>query len=173
MANRFYDKGINAFNLAGINAPTDTIKADLVSTAYTPNTTTDQFHSTVTSSGGIIAAGVALSSKSSAAGTLSAANVIWTAVASGTGSYIVVWKDTGTDATSPLICLFDVGTGLPVVANGGDITVAWGSGQVYTLRERLRQKTARELFLDWLRGLWGGTVSEGGIWLPEPVISRS
>ena len=58
MANRFYALGVEAFLTGGIDALSDTLKLDLVSSAsYTPNTSTDQYHSTVTGSGGIIAAG--------------------------------------------------------------------------------------------------------------------
>lgn len=35
---------------------------------------------------------------------------------------IVIVKDTGTEATSPLIAYIDTATGLPIAPNGGDIT---------------------------------------------------
>ena len=38
---------------------------------------------------------------------------------------IVIYKDTGTEATSPLIAYIDTATGLPITPNGGDIIVTW------------------------------------------------
>jgi hypothetical protein len=47
----------------------------------------------------------------------------------------VIYKDTGTAATSPLIAYIDTATGLPVTPNGGDITVTWdnGSNKIFKL----------------------------------------
>jgi hypothetical protein len=116
-----------------INALTDAIKVALVSSAsYTPNLTTDQYLNIVPS-GAIIAAGVALASKTGAAGTLSANNVTWTAVSGSAAAYLLIYKDSGTASTSPLIALIDTATGLPVTPNGGDITVAWSGGSVFTI----------------------------------------
>jgi hypothetical protein len=54
---------------------------------------------------------------------LTAANTSWTTVPTGhTGSYIYLFKDTGTAATSPLICIWDTGTGIPVTTTGGNIS---------------------------------------------------
>ena len=33
---------------------------------------------------------------------------------------IVIYKDTGTEATSPLLAMIDTATGLPITPNGGD-----------------------------------------------------
>jgi len=41
---------------------------------------------------------------------------------------IVLYKDTGTDSTSPLIAFIDTATGLPITPNGGDIIVTWDNG---------------------------------------------
>ena len=41
---------------------------------------------------------------------------------------LVIYKDTGTESTSPLIMYIDTATGLPVTPNGGDITVTWDNG---------------------------------------------
>jgi hypothetical protein len=132
MANSFYTKGIEAFLEGSISALTDTIKAALVSTAYTPNLSTDQYFSIVPS-GAIIAAGVALASKTGAGGSLSAANTTWSSVSGSAASYVLIYKDTGTASTSPLICLIDTATGLPVTPNGANITVVWASGVVFTI----------------------------------------
>ena len=41
---------------------------------------------------------------------------------------IVIYKDTGSEATSPLIAYIDTATGLPITPNGGDIIVTWDNG---------------------------------------------
>ena len=41
---------------------------------------------------------------------------------------IVIYVDTGTEATSPLIAYIDTATGLPITPNGGDIIVTWDNG---------------------------------------------
>lgn len=175
MANAFYAKGIEAFLEGSIAALTDTIKASLVSNAsYTPNLTTDQFYSIIPG-GAIIAAGVALSSKTGAGGTLSAANTIWTAVSGTAAAYIAIWKDTTVAGTSPLICLIDTATGLPVTPNGGDITAAWSSGQVFTLFRGLdpaREPGLTRLLWEWLNEALRipARRGPGGLWIPKPQI---
>ena len=172
MANAFYAQGIDAFLAGSIAYSSDTIKVDLVSSAsYTPNLSTDQYHSTVTSSGGIIAAGVALASKTHSGGTASAANTVWTAVTGGAAAYIVIWKDTGTDSTSPLIGLIDTATGLPVTPNGGDITAAWSSGQIFTLKVGVKDAD-RAKVQRWLNARWEQVCdwvrAPGGlVWTPQ------
>jgi hypothetical protein len=41
---------------------------------------------------------------------------------------LVIYKDTGTAASSPLIAFLDSGTGLSITPNGGSVTVSWDSG---------------------------------------------
>lgn len=51
----------------------------------------------------------------------------WTGIDAGTIQAVVVFRDTGSAATSPLISYHD--TGFPKVTNGGDLTVNWaGAG---------------------------------------------
>lgn len=174
MANSFYSKGIEAFLEGSIAALSDTIKASLVTTGYTPALTTDQYYSVI-SGGNITAAGVALSSKTGAAGTLSAANLIWTSVSGSTSSYIPLYKDTGSASTSPLLLLIDTATGLPVTPNGGDITVAWNSGQVCTLCQGIDPAKEPGL-LKWIWEQFNDVLriparrGPGGLWIPVPRL---
>jgi hypothetical protein len=168
MANKFYDHGIEAFLEGSIAALADTIKAALLSSAsYTPNYSTDQYFSVIPG-GAIIAAGVALSGKTGAAGTLSASNLTWSSVSGAQAAYICLYKDTGTSSTSPLIALIDTATGLPVTPNGGDITVAWASGQVFTLKEAVTDRD--RALVETLRRLWGSVRDSRLLWLPEPSL---
>lgn len=127
MANALYDLGRQGFLDGSIDWDTDTIKVVLVR-GYTVNLATHQFLSDVTGGGGgtIVATSAALGSKTVAAGVADAADVTFTAVASGAAiPYIIVYKDTGTATTSRLIAYIDTATNLPVTPNGGDIVVQW------------------------------------------------
>ena len=53
-------------------------------------------------------------------------DVTWTGINAGTAAACVVYKDTGNNATSPLIAYIDSG-GFPVTTNGGDLTITWNS----------------------------------------------
>lgn len=127
MANALYAKGKEALLSGAINIPTDTIKAILVSNGYTPNINTHQYLSSLEAYR--LNTDQTLGTKSITSGVVDAADVTWTAVAVGaTGSYVALYKDTGSAATSPLIALFDTITNFPVSTNGGDITVQWDNG---------------------------------------------
>jgi hypothetical protein len=41
---------------------------------------------------------------------------------------VVIYKDTGSPASSPLLAYIDAITGFPLATNGGDITVQWDNG---------------------------------------------
>lgn len=179
MANSFYALGLKAYLDGGIATLSDTIKAGLWSSAsYTPNLTTDQYFGIAVAGGAIIAAGVALGTKTTTAGTFSAANTLWTSVSGGAAAYVGIYKDTGTANTSPLLALFDTATGLPVTPNGGDITAAWSSGQVYTLFQGLdptKEPGLVRALWEWFNDHLGWEVRRGrsGLWLPSPVIQLS
>lgn len=127
MANALYDLGRQAFLEGSIAYLTDNIKAVLVSSGYTPSTTTHQFLSDIPG-GSRVATSGNLASKTSTAGVANAAAVTFTAVTGAQCLYLVLYKDTGTAATSPLIAIFDTATGLPVTPSGGDITITWDTG---------------------------------------------
>ncbi|MNC44515.1 hypothetical protein D3C75_934250 [compost metagenome] len=52
----------------------------------------------------------------------------FTAVTGASIEAIVIYADTGTESTSPLIAFIDTATGLPITPNGGDIIVTWDNG---------------------------------------------
>lgn len=128
MANALYTKAKEAFLTGSIDWNTDTIKAVLVSTGYTPVPATDQFLTAIPG-GSIIATSPAFTGASDTGGVADANNLTFAAVGGVTvGTYLVIYKDTGSSATSPLIAIIDTATGLPVTPNGGDITIAWDTG---------------------------------------------
>jgi len=58
-----------------------------------------------------------------------AADATWLTVLAGdTFEGVVIYKDTGVEATSPLLAYIDTITGFPLASNGGDITVQWDNG---------------------------------------------
>jgi hypothetical protein len=127
MANALYKLGAQAILNGDIDLDSDTIKVSLVKNTYAQNLTTDQFYSTI--SAYVLDTDVTLSGKSIALGVFDADDATWAAVAGGdTAEAVVIWKDTGNPATSPLIAYIDTITGFPIATNGGDIVAQWDSG---------------------------------------------
>ena len=134
MANALYSKGKEKILSAAINFSTDTIKAALVSSAYSPALASDEFFSTI--SANVLNTPQTLSTKSILLGVFDADDVTYTAVTSGaTAKAVVLYKDTGLAGSSPLLAYIDVITGFPLATNGGDITVQWdgGSFKIFSL----------------------------------------
>jgi phage tail sheath gpL-like len=128
MANRLYDKGREGFLDGSIDWDTDVIKAVLVDGAdYVPDTATHDFLDDIPIAGRV-ATSAALAGKTVALGVAVANDVTLTGVAGDPSEYIVLFKDTGSAATSRLIALIDTATNLPVTPNGGDIIVQWDNG---------------------------------------------
>ena len=128
MANTLYDLARQRFLEAQINWMTDTLKVLLVDTgAYTPQTSVHQYLSDIPTSARI-AGPITLTAKSTTGGAADAADVTFTAVSGTSIEAIIIYVDTGTESTSPLIAFIDTATGLPITPNGGDIIVTWDNG---------------------------------------------
>ncbi len=128
MANALFDKARQRFLEGQFNWNTDTIKAVLIDTGtYTVNLSAHEFLSDV-GSGSRIATSGAFTGKVTTGGAADANDVTFTSVTGASIEAIVLYKDTGTDATSPLIAFIDTATGLPITPNGGDIIVTWDNG---------------------------------------------
>ena len=130
MANTLYDKGRQRFLEGQLNWLTDTYKVLLVNTsAYTPNFGVHEFLSDIPSSARVgTTSGVALTSKTTTGGAADAADITFSSVSGSTVQTLVIYRDTGTEGTSPLIAYIDTATGLPITPNGGDIIVTWDNG---------------------------------------------
>ena len=125
MANRLYPKGAQKL-LSSLDLSSVTVKAALLSDAYTYSAA-HEFLSDVSAS--VLNTAQTLASKSVTGGVFDAADVVYTAVASGaTARYVALYHDTGSAGTSSLIFFVDTATGLPMATNGGDITVQWDNG---------------------------------------------
>lgn len=129
MANTLYDKARQRFLEAQIDWMSDTIKCMLVDTgAYSPNISVHEYLSDIPTSARITPP-VTLTNKSTAGGAADAADCTFTSVSSTENiEAIVIFKDTGDEATSPLLAYIDTATGLPIQPNGGDIIVTWDNG---------------------------------------------
>ena len=141
MANALYPKFKEALlnqaaGTSAINLSSDTnIKVALVNitgstNAYTYSSSHQYFSSVSTNSAAVVSTNYAtLTAKTVTNGVFDADDVTFTGV-SGTNviGALVVYKDTGTAASSPLIAFLDSGTGLSITPNGGSVTVSWDSG---------------------------------------------
>jgi hypothetical protein len=127
MANALYDKGREAFATGQINWLSDTIKCVLVSNSYTPNLATHQYLSDIPSSARVKISS-AFTNKTATNGVCDADDITLTSVPSGQNvTYVVIYKDTGTDSTSRLIALLDTMSGLPMTTSGADIIIQWSN----------------------------------------------
>jgi hypothetical protein len=128
MANAFYLPFKTAILQGQINMVSDTIKVTLVDSAsYTPDMNTHDFLNDI-SSGARMGTSAALTNKTVVSGVFDADDIVITAVSGNQFEYIVLFKDTGNDGTSNLICLFDTASGLPYQPNSGNIFIVWDSG---------------------------------------------
>lgn len=128
MANEIYAYAKQLMLSGSLSWTGDTIKAVLVNAAnYTVNTTTHQFLSTIAATARVAASG-AFSSLTATNGVADAADVTFSTVSGDTVNAIVVYKDSGVEASSPLIAYIDTGTGLPITPGGANIVITWDNG---------------------------------------------
>lgn len=110
----------------------DTIKVALVDTGTYTYSSAHEFYSSVSSA--VVGTPQTLASKTVTTGTFDAADVTFTSVSGVSVEALVIYKDTGTAATSSLIAYIDtVASGLPVTPNGGNITITWNASGIFAL----------------------------------------
>lgn len=121
-----YKKYLKAALDGGINLLSDTIKVVFIDDAdYTPNFTTDQFYSDVPAAAKV-GTPVALANKSTTDGVFDADDPTFVSVSGDQCESLLVYKDTGTASTSPLIAILALGAA--VTPNGGNITAVLDNG---------------------------------------------
>lgn len=134
MANALFDPAREGFLAGEIDWDTAVIKVAVVR-GYTFSAA-HKFVSDVTGAGGVLhATSAALAGKTVANGVADATDVTLSSVAANASNhYLLVFQSSavtgGADvaaASQRVIAYLDTGTGLPVIPNGGDITVAWGN----------------------------------------------
>ncbi|MGA1077024.1 MAG: hypothetical protein ACO307_18145, partial [Ilumatobacteraceae bacterium] len=128
MANAVYPKGKKAILDGDVDFLTDTIKIVLVDATYTYSTAHDFLDDIA--AGDRVATSAALSSKTTTDGAFDAADVTFTSLSGNTVTSWVLFKDTGSAATSQLIAYFDTVSGggaLSFTPNGGNFTLSFGA----------------------------------------------
>jgi hypothetical protein len=136
---KVYGLALQSMLNAEINFSSDTIKAMLCTSSYVPDQDLHRYKSSVTNEitgTGYTAGGVTLTSKTvtydapSNTLTLDCADPSW-AAATITARYLVIYKSTGTDSTSPLLVFVDFGTDISSTGGTFSYTVpATGIAQV-------------------------------------------
>lgn len=117
----------DAVDLAG-----DTIKVALIDTGTTAYSSGHDFYNDVSSA--VIGTPQTLASKTVTGGVFDAADVTFTGVSGASVEALIIYKDTGTASTSPLIAFIDtVSSGLPVTPNGGNIQIQWHASGIFAL----------------------------------------
>lgn len=128
MASQLFPEG--AAHILGKATKVDLAADDIKILFYSGSiTTTWEFHSSLTG-GSIVATSGNLSGKTVALGVFDANNITLTAVSGSAFTHVIVFKDSGSSATSPLICVFDVASFTPT---GSDVNVVWHSSGLFSI----------------------------------------
>lgn len=124
MANALYTKAKELMLNAGIDWDSDTLKVALVKNTYPQNLSADQYYDDI--SDYVVGTPVEMTGVTITNGVFNADPVVFSAVSAGdTLEAVVIYKDTGNTATSPLLIYIDTLNAFPMVTNGGDITIRW------------------------------------------------
>ena len=126
MANALYPKAKEAFLNADIDLATDTISIALIDTGNYSYSATHQYRSDISDDAVISTA--TLANKTMTNGVFDADDATFTSVTGANCEALIIFQNTGSQANSRLIAFIDSATGLPILPNGGDITVAFSSG---------------------------------------------
>lgn len=125
MANILYPKYKEALLQAGVNLSSGVVKIALVDTGTYTYSASHQFFSSVS---GVVGTPATLANKTFANGVFDADDVTFSSVSGPSVEALVMYVDTGTASTSPLVAYIDAATGLPVTPNGGDISISFDNG---------------------------------------------
>ena len=127
MANNIYPLAREAFLSGAIDWTAGTIKAALIDKGTYTYSAAHQYWSSAVAS--VIGTPTALTTRTATLGVADADDVTFTGVSGATVEALIIYKDTGSNSTSPLIAFIDdVSAGLPFTPNGGNVTVTWDSG---------------------------------------------
>lgn len=130
MSSQLYPKGKKKILDADIDLLVDDIRVVLIDTADETYNAADEFHADLTGAG-IVATSGNLASKTTTSGLFDAADINITAVTGDSVEAVVLYKWTGSSATSPLIAWFDLGSAF--TPNGSDIAVVWNGSGIFAI----------------------------------------
>ena len=120
-----YPKGGEKMLSGAINFSADTIKAVALPSSYGYNAA----HEFLADVGTVTGTAQTMTSKSITNGVFDAADVPLGALsAGGSLASILIYKDTGSAATSPLLLRITDVAGLPLATSGAEVTVRWSDG---------------------------------------------
>jgi len=126
MANALYPKAKEAFLNGSINMIANTITIALIDTGVYTYSTSHQFRSDISNSAVISTS--TLTNKTIANGVFDADDALFSSVTGANAEALIIFSDSAVQGTSRLVAYIDSATGLPILPNGGDITVAFSSG---------------------------------------------
>ena len=128
MANSLYGLGREGFLRGDIDWDAQNIKLILGDAAdYTVSIDVHQFLTSIGAPARVATSGNFVN-KTTALGVADADDVVLPNVNGDTSEFIAIFMDSGVESTSRLIAYIDTATGLPVVPNGGNITIQFDSG---------------------------------------------
>lgn len=128
MSNQLFNFGREGFLDGSFNWASNNIKVMLVKSTYTFDNT-DEFVNDMTPGSNDNGRTANLGSKTETAGVADAADTSLTATAASACNALIIFYDTGSDATARLIAYIDTATGLPFTpAASGTVNIAWDNG---------------------------------------------
>lgn len=117
---------------ANNNLSAGTVKVALIDTGVYTYSAAHQFWSSASAAS--VGTPQTLTTKTFTNGVFDADNSTFTAVTGASVEALIIYIDTGTAGTSPLVAYIDTSvTGLPVTPNGGDITITWNASGIFAL----------------------------------------
>ena len=126
MANALYLKAKESFLNGSINMVANTVTIALVDTGVYTFSSSHQFRNEVSNSA--IISSTTLTNKTITNGVFDADDATFSSVTGANCEALLRFQDTGIHTTSRLVAYIDSATGLPILPNGGDISVAFSSG---------------------------------------------
>lgn len=121
MANVLYPLAKKKFLDGDIDLLGDDIKISFLDDNATYNAA-HEFYSSVEAAE--VAVSANLGTKTTTGGRFSSATVEFTSVSGSPVEAYVIWMDTGTTSTSPIIAWVDTASGIPLTPNGNDVNMA-------------------------------------------------
>jgi len=114
------------------NLSAGTVKVALIDTGTYTYSAAHQFYSSA--SAAAVGTPQTIGSKTFTNGVFDGADVTYTAVTGNSVEALIIYIDTGSSATSPLVAYIDTSvTGLPVTPNGGNISITWNASGIFAL----------------------------------------
>ena len=126
MANALYSKAKESFLNGSINMVANTVTIALVDTGVYTFSSSHQFRNEVSNSA--VISSTTLTNKTITNGVFDADDATFSSVTGANCEALLIFQDTGIQTTSRLVAYIDSATGLPILPNGGDISVAFSSG---------------------------------------------